>query len=122
MVQDNLREAFDEAQVNIYLTGTDGRLRRSCEVMSSADEGDSVTQRDVPGEQDHVLASLAIERDEAMLIDTSRSAESLGAAPHDGDIPQGSAIAVPIPGRAGPRGAIECFVAGCEESDRKSVV
>lgn len=112
VVVESLSQAFAGARVNIYLVGSDARLRRSHGMLSPEADSSDVAEGETSDEEDHLLASLAIERDEAMLIDTTHSARPLAAASGDEDAAQGTAIGVPIPGRGGPRGAIECFVAG----------
>ena len=91
---ETLREATGAETINIWLAGVDGRLRR-CGQASEADT--------CPDDL-HLLASIAVENDEAMLMDLPESADQ-----RDSVEPQRSAIAVPVPGRQRPRGAIECF-------------
>ncbi|MCA9185237.1 MAG: sigma 54-interacting transcriptional regulator [Pirellulaceae bacterium] len=86
-------QAIEAGQVNVWMTDTSGRLRR----MSSA------LRDKCPDRSSHLLASVAMERDEAILIGSGdevavgeRRTEEMG-------------MAVPIPGRGGVRGAIECF-------------
>lgn len=77
-------------RVSVWLVGADGRLR--CVEHSG----------DVPDE--HLLASLAVEKRKAMLIDLSRQTQ--------GDIDRqpiaGMALAVPMAGPQACRGAIQC--------------
>ncbi len=91
---DTLREAIDAELVNLWLADVDGRLRRYGVDASS----------ETRGGRTHLLASIAVENDEAMLMGLQDPAE-----PHDDEKPNRSAIAAPIPARQRPRGAIECF-------------
>ena len=84
-----LAEATDATEVHVWLTGTNGRLRRAAQLGTDSREDDSTGA--------HLLARLVLENDEAVLI--------------HGDANRRPALGVPIPGRHGPRGALECFAA-----------
>jgi len=86
---ETLREATGAEVVHVWLAGVDGRLRRCGEASRSDPRDDDV----------HLLASIAVENDEAMLMDPREC---------DGVEPRQSVIAVPVPGRQRPRGALEC--------------
>jgi len=77
-------------QVSVWLVGADGRLR--CVEH----------QGEVPDE--HLLASLAVEKRKAMLIEMSRPSQ----ASVDKQPIAGQALAVPMPGPQACRGAIQC--------------
>ena len=103
---ETLREAIDAEVVNLWLADVDGRLRRYGESAS----------RKTRGGNGHLLASIAVENDEAMLMGLHESPAECNAErgdkhdnKHDGGVPSRSAIAVPIPARQRPRGAFECF-------------
>jgi Nif-specific regulatory protein len=89
---DALAEGILADTVGIWLAGADGRLR-------------CAASRGSPSEQ-HVLASLAVEKNKAILLDDggADAFEELS----DSGIPIGTALGVPIPGRTACRGAIEC--------------
>ena len=109
LASETLSEAIDAEVVNLWLADVDGRLRRYGDSASRKTRGD-----------DHLLASIAVENDEAMLMGLHESPvecnDIRGAEhgdqhddQHDGGAPSRSAIAVPIPARQRPRGAFECF-------------
>lgn len=85
LVVEAIGAATQARHIVIWLTGRSGRLRRVARLKPQA------TQNEV----DHLLASLVMERDEALML----------TSPDDG----GPALAVPIPGRTRPLGAIECY-------------
>lgn len=81
----------------IWLTGSDGRLRR---YGGASDSG-----------QPSPLASLVLHQHEALLVEQTHLTHKAGAATEStvgGEQPT-SAICVPIPQRSGCRGAIECL-------------
>lgn len=86
-----LVDGLDADTVSVWLVGTDGRLR--------------CAQRwgDEPRSKGHVLASLAVEKRKAILMD---SPENAANSPETATI--GTAIGVPIPARKVCLGAIEC--------------
>ncbi|MDP7020244.1 MAG: sigma 54-interacting transcriptional regulator [Pirellulaceae bacterium] len=89
---DALVDGVDPDAVSIWLAGTDGRLRCAASWGKSRDE--------------HVLASLAVEQDKAILIDKPQGSEDQTVT--DAPLSVGTGIGVPIPGRSSVRGAIEC--------------
>ncbi|GMQ80504.1 MAG: sigma-54-dependent Fis family transcriptional regulator [Planctomycetia bacterium] len=86
-----LAEATAAGLVNVWLTGASGRLRRRARALRPQGVDSD----------DHLLASVSIQRDEAILVDPDDG----GEFPTD----RGPALCCPIPGRARARGAIECF-------------
>ena len=94
LATETLREAIAAEAVNLWLADVDGRLRRYGETLPSETRAGEV----------HLLASISVENDEAMLMDLHESADQ-----RDGAEPNRSAIAVPVPARQRPRGAFECF-------------
>ncbi len=103
---ETLREAIDAEVVNLWLADVDGRLRRY---------GESASRKTRDGDG-HLLASIAVEKDEAMLMGLHESPAECNDVrnaergdKHNGGAPSRSAIAVPIPARQRPRGAFECF-------------
>ncbi|MBN2295133.1 MAG: sigma 54-interacting transcriptional regulator, partial [Pirellulales bacterium] len=99
LAAETLREAIDAEIVNLWLSDVDGRLRRyGGDLSSETHAGNS-----------HLLASIAVENDEAMLMGLPESANGQSPDGRNGIEPNRSAIAVPIPARQRPRGAIECF-------------
>ncbi len=116
LATETLREAIDAEMVNLWLADVDGRLRRYGGAgPTKARAGPTETRAG----NVHLLASIAVENDEAMLIGLhesadERSADERSADEHDSAEPSRaepsrSAIAVPIPARQRPRGAFECF-------------
>ena len=98
-VIDTLRKANGATDVYLYLTGADGRLRL-CDgttTRSQTAKGPTASRHN-----EHLLASVAIDRNEAVLVDL----EHTSAGPDGGNH---NALAIPIPGEPGPRGAIECY-------------
>jgi Nif-specific regulatory protein len=89
-----LREATNADSAAVYLVATDGRLRRADRA------GGTSAARDAAPADAHMLASLAMANDEALLVQQ----DAAGAAAPD----SGSVLAVPIPGRTARRGAVEC--------------
>ncbi|MEA1949781.1 MAG: sigma 54-interacting transcriptional regulator [Planctomycetota bacterium] len=97
LARETLCEAIDAEMVNLWLADVDGRLRRY--------GGDApIATRD----DDHLLASIAVENDEAMLMGLHESSDEREGNRDDADESR-SAIAVPIPASQRPRGAFECF-------------
>jgi len=98
-VIDTLRKTNGATDIAIYLTGADGRLKRcgGATTRSRADQARPASQHD-----DHLLASVAIDRNEAMLVDLDQTTSGT-------DRGNRHAMAIPIPGERGPRGAIECY-------------
>jgi Nif-specific regulatory protein len=89
---DALVDGVDADQVSFWLVAADGRLRHANGWGEPSNE--------------HVLASLAVEKDKAILLDdpsSSKAAEMSESAP-----PIGMSIGVPIPGGQSCRGALEC--------------
>lgn len=84
-------EGIDADSVAVWLVGADGRLRCSGRRGEPYDE--------------HLLASLAVEKNKAILIADKDSQKS---AATDSRVPIGTGIGVPIPGPKSCRGAIEC--------------
>lgn len=84
----SIAEAVRAERVTILLAGPDGRLR-DC-------HGDA----EPPGPEGFLLGALAMQNNEAILTDLG------GVQTADA---RGEAIAAPIPGRGGPRGAIEVY-------------
>lgn len=89
---DALVEGIDADVVSVWLVAADGRLRcagRWGEVH-----------------EEHLLASLAVDKNKAILIDDPAHHDA--DAVLDGPAPVGLALGVPIPGPQSCRGAIEC--------------
>ena len=85
LVADACQAATGAQFVVVWLTGRSGRLRRVARVKPAG----------ASREWDHLLASVVMEKDEAVISARTSNEES--------------AMAVPIPGRNRPRGAIECY-------------
>ena len=106
---ETLREAIGAETANLWLADVDGRLRRFGGAACA----------DARGGEDRVLAVIAVENDEAILMCLNESAHEQAAdgnTEHSSSEADSSAIAVPIPARQRPRGAFECFrpaAAGC---------
>ena len=99
LATETLREAIDAEIANLWLADVDGRLRLY---------GGAVPRETRAGDS-HVLASIAVENDEAILMGLHESAEGQSVDGSNGGELSRSAIAVPIPARQRPRGAFECF-------------
>lgn len=116
LVCQSLHEATEAGTINIWLTGQDGRLHRAAGMPAAARPT-----------RDHLLASVVMENDEALLIE-AEAAESTESrqvsSANTEDI--GSALGVPVPGRTQPRGAIECYESakptGFERQDLEFVI
>jgi Nif-specific regulatory protein len=90
---DSLVQGIAPDTASLWLVGTDGRLR--------------CAGRFGPADDEHLLASLAIEKNKALFVEQPNpSSASSGASGTSS--PVGSGIGVPIPGAACCRGAIEC--------------
>ncbi|MGE0374488.1 MAG: sigma 54-interacting transcriptional regulator [Planctomycetaceae bacterium] len=89
-----LKEGIRPNSIAVWLVGVDGRLTRAGGTPLG-------TGDDVP-----VLASLAVENNEAMLVQHGPR-DATASTTADGDA--GMVIGVPLPGRRGRRGAIECL-------------
>ena len=89
---DALVDGIDPDAISVWMVGSDGRLR------CAARWGDAT--------DDHLLASLAVERDKAILIEKPASSEEATVGGSGTSV--GAALAVPIPGQHNCRGAIEC--------------
>lgn len=90
--------------VDIWLVGTDGRLTHA-----------GGTKSIDPGSADlHVLASLSVENNEALLVqqDGIDPNRQMGDSTIVADDEAGMLMSVPIPGRTSRRGAIECIRSG----------
>lgn len=85
-------DGVDADSVAVWLVGADGRLRCAGKRGEPFDE--------------HLLASLAVEKNKAILIENSADGEAVSAS--DSRKPVGTGIGVPIPGPKSCRGAIEC--------------
>ena len=100
-VYEALVDGIGADEVSVWLVGPDGRLRCAGRWGEGcADEPDA-----------HVLASLAVEKDKAILIEPSSSeqATAIPAGKKGGRAGTlGTAVGVPIPGQKACRGAIEC--------------
>ena len=85
--------------VTVWMVGVDGRLRRAGGWSASNDTSD-----------DHVLASLAIEKNKVIRLEESNNQidETLDDIEHVPTPNAGLAFGVPIPGPNHCRGAIEC--------------
>ena len=84
VVVEAIAAAIRAGHIVIWLTGRSGRLRRIARLKPKGRRND----------MDHLLASLVMERDEAIML----------TDPEKG----GPALATPVPGRTRPIGAIEC--------------
>lgn len=89
---DALVDGLDADAVSIWLVAADGRLR------CAARWGDV--------EEKHLLASLAVEKGKAILIDHPDSSDDDSVTESPASV--GLALGVPIPGPQSCRGAIEC--------------
>jgi len=103
LVVDTLAQGTEAGTVHVWLIGADSRLRPA-NLGQNSDSGAT-----------HLLASLAIENNEAVLVgqadesETHRPAEpGQSTAAGNDHSANGAAIAVPIPGHAARHGAIEC--------------
>jgi Nif-specific regulatory protein len=99
LVCQSLREATGAQVVHVWLAGPEGRLRLA----------GAVTQSGGQRTQDHLLASLVMENNEAVLMEADETGDrALRSAPA-GPLKVGVSLGVPIPGRTRPRGAIACY-------------
>jgi len=89
---DALVDGLDASVVTVWLVAVDGRLRLAAHWGKRLD--------------DHLLASLAVEKNKAILIEDP--AKSSDKALGEAQPPIGMALGVPIPGPQSCRGAIEC--------------
>jgi Nif-specific regulatory protein len=89
---DALVDGIDADVVTFWLVAADGRLR------PAGNWGEP--------QEDHLLASLSVEKDKAILIDDPAKSDSDSVSDSPSDV--GLAIGVPIPGPKSCRGAIEC--------------
>ena len=89
---DALVDGIDADSVSVWLVAADGRLRCAGRWGEVEDK--------------HLLASLAVEKGKAILIDHADSTG--GESATDGPTAVGLALGVPIPGPQSCRGAIEC--------------
>lgn len=89
---DALVDGIDADSVSVWLVAADGRLR--------------CTNRWGEVEEKHLLASLAVEKGKAILIDHADSSDSDSVTDEPAAV--GLALGVPIPGPQSCRGAIEC--------------
>jgi len=89
-VLDALTDGLAAESVAVWLAGADGRLR--------------CAGRQGPKYDEHVLASLAVEKRKAICLNESVSGRSGKSNRHDA----GTAMGVPIPSRQACLGAIEC--------------
>ncbi len=87
---DALVDGIAPDSISLWLVGADGRLRCACSRGESSDE--------------HLLASVAVERNKAILLEKPNDAASV----LDTAVSVGTSIGVPIPGEPTCRGAIEC--------------
>ena len=85
-------DGVDADAVSVWLVAADGRLR--------------CAGRYGEPHEDHVLASLAVEKDKAILVDDPALSDDVLA--NDSLPAVGTALGVPIPGPKSCRGAIEC--------------
>ncbi len=91
---DALNEGIRPDSIAVWLVGVDGRLRPAGGTPLG------------PGEDVPVFASLAVENNEAMLVQQGQQ-DATASTTADGSA--GMVIGVPIPGRSGRRGAVECL-------------
>ncbi len=89
---DALVDGIDADEVSLWLVATDGRLR-------SAGHRGQLPEK-------HLLASLAVEKNKAILIDEQSVSENDSVI--DAPPSVGFALGVPIPGSSSCRGALEC--------------
>lgn len=87
---DTLVQGISPDTASLWLVGTDGRLR--------------CVGRLGPADDEHLLASLAIEKNKALFVEEPSSSSSV----LDSSSLEGSGIGVPIPGASSCRGAVEC--------------
>jgi len=88
---DTLVQGVAPTAAAIWLVGTNGRLHCAGR-FGQVDE-------------EHLLASLAVERNRALFLEPSQPAVRVP----DAATSEGNGIGVPIPGASGGRGAIECY-------------
>ncbi|MFV1968568.1 MAG: sigma 54-interacting transcriptional regulator, partial [Pirellulaceae bacterium] len=89
---DALVDGVDADSVSVWLVRPDGRLRSAGQFGDHHDE--------------HLLASLAVEKNKAILMENPQEAPNREVV--DSPVPVGTALGVPIPGPNSCRGAIEC--------------
>ncbi|MGE0757466.1 MAG: sigma 54-interacting transcriptional regulator [Pirellulaceae bacterium] len=89
---DAVMDGIQADAVSLWLVGADGRLR------CAGKRGEH--------SQAHLLASLAVERNKAILVENM--SQAAGAGISESATPVGTGIGVPIPGPKSCRGAIEC--------------
>jgi transcriptional regulator with GAF, ATPase, and Fis domain len=94
---DTLSDGTQADRVSVYLVGGNGRLRCAGTTQQTA--------RSV--NEPHLLATLALANDEALLV--HHAADSTPETDAQSSNEYGSAISVPIPGRTSRRGAVECY-------------
>jgi Nif-specific regulatory protein len=87
-----LVEGINADSVAVWLVAADGRLRCAGRRGEPFDE--------------HLLASLAVEKSKAILVENGLATRQMAAT--DSHMPVGTGIGVPIPGPKSCRGAIEC--------------
>lgn len=87
---DTLVQGISPDTATLWLVGADGRLRCS--------------GRFGPADDEHLLASLAVEKNKALFVGEPNPSSSA----RDTSSLEGSGIGVPIPGASSCRGAVEC--------------
>ena len=91
-----LQQVLGAKEARICLRNSTGRFRVFSTLAEDATKNDDL----------HIMAGWVIEKDEALLLDMN---ENVSWRNPDESIEKGTCLAVPIPGRDRPIGAIECF-------------
>ncbi|MEM8732766.1 MAG: sigma 54-interacting transcriptional regulator [Planctomycetota bacterium] len=91
----SIQQVLGAREARICLRGNTGKFR----VFATGDQ-------ELETAAANVLASWVVEKDEALLLDMNENVSWRGP---DDSIEKGTCLAVPVPGRERPLGAIECF-------------
>lgn len=92
----SIQQVLSAKEARLCLRNSTGRLRVISTLAEDASANDDL----------HVIAGWVIEKDEALLLDLN---ENVSWRNRDESVEKGTCLAVPIPGRERPLGAIECF-------------
>lgn len=92
----SIQQVLGAKEARLCLRNSTGRLKVYSTLAEDASNNDDL----------HVIAGWVIEKDEALLMDLN---ENVSWRSPDESVEKGTCLAVPIPGRDNPIGAIECF-------------